>query len=51
MPQADQRPIQVLLVEDNPGDARLVRLFLLNAQGGIGPVRLAHAATLAEALA
>ena len=41
-------PIKVLLVEDNPGDARLLREML--AEGYDTPVELIHAERLADAL-
>ena len=42
-------PIRVLLVEDNPGDARLLREIL--AEAGAHRFELTHHTTLAEALA
>lgn len=42
-------PIDVLLVEDNPGDARLTREMLTDA--GAGQFRVVHAQTLAAAIA
>lgn len=41
--------IDILLVEDNPGDARLVRIML--SEGARAPYRVAEAATLAAARA
>lgn len=41
-------PIDVLLVEDNPGDARLTREMLADA--GSAKFRVAHAATLSDAI-
>ena len=43
----DHAPLHILLVEDNPGDARLVELFLAEAAGPATEVL--HATTLAEA--
>jgi phosphoserine phosphatase RsbU/P len=43
-----QPPLNVLLVEDNPGDARLIQELLLEARGG--EFRASVAATLAQAL-
>ncbi|HLN22675.1 MAG TPA: hybrid sensor histidine kinase/response regulator [Patescibacteria group bacterium] len=45
-----QKTIRVLFVEDNPGDVRLMRLFLLGAEG-IGPIELVHVDCLAAAIA
>ena len=42
------KPINVLLVEDNPGDARLIRLML--AEGGVPGFAVTHVTRLAEAL-
>ena len=42
------KPINVLLVEDNPGDARLIRLML--AEGGVPGFAVTHVIRLAEAL-
>ena len=43
----DHAPLRILLVEDNPADARLVELFLAEASGP--PTEVLCAATLAEA--
>ena len=45
---ADSR-IRALLIEDNPGDARLVREMLRDAGAGHAVVDLAHAGRLADA--
>jgi signal transduction histidine kinase len=50
MSYATQKAIRILFVEDNPGDVRLMRLFLLGAEG-IGPVELVHVDHLAAATA
>jgi signal transduction histidine kinase len=42
-------PVRILLVEDNPGDARLLRETLREAEGF--PFELSHAARLADAAA
>jgi signal transduction histidine kinase/CheY-like chemotaxis protein len=47
--QQPARATRVLLVEDNPGDADLVRLSLEGAQSG--PFEIDHASRLSEALA
>ena len=44
----DAPQLVVLLVEDNPGDARLIRIML--AEPGYAPVRLVHVDRLAAAL-
>ena len=49
MKDGNHRAIRILLVEDNPGDARLVRYLLAEAEG-IGPVDLTHADRLSIAL-
>ena len=41
--------ITALLIEDNPGDARLIELALMDAQGG--PIELVRAELLADGLA
>jgi phosphoserine phosphatase RsbU/P len=43
-------PIRALLIEDNPGDARLIREMLRDAGGGLAAVTLAHADRLAPGL-
>jgi signal transduction histidine kinase len=43
-------PIHALLIEDNPGDARLIREMLRDAGGGHAAVELAHADRLALGL-
>jgi signal transduction histidine kinase len=43
-------PIRALLVEDNPGDARLIREMLRDASGGHAAVELAYADRLALGL-
>lgn len=43
-----ERPVDVLMVEDNPGDARLVREALAEAEAG--EFRLTHVRHLDEAL-
>jgi diguanylate cyclase (GGDEF)-like protein len=43
---AEQKTVHVLLVEDNPGDARLVQELLAEANG---PFHLTHVATLTDA--
>ena len=46
------REIDILIVEDNPGDARLVQIALCEGEGSLGPgVRTQIATNLAEALA
>lgn len=49
MRDGNDRPIRVLLIEDNPGDARLVRYLLAEADG-IGAVVMTHADRLSTAL-
>jgi signal transduction histidine kinase len=44
-------PIRALLVEDNPGDARLIREMLRDAGAGHAAVELAHTVRLALGLA
>ena len=44
----DAPQLVVLLVEDNPGDARLIRIML--AESGYAPMRLVHVDRLAAAL-
>ena len=44
-----EAPVRILLVEDNPGDARLLRETLREAEGF--PFELAHAINLADAAA
>ena len=54
MSRMDDRPIRVLLVEDNPGDARLIREALKDAEAidSAGPTfQLVRAERLADALA
>ncbi|HWK90332.1 MAG TPA: response regulator, partial [Longimicrobium sp.] len=46
--QPSAPPIRVLLVEDNPGDARLIRVYL--AEAGPPGFEVAHADRLAPAL-
>ncbi|HEV2734975.1 MAG TPA: hypothetical protein VGV85_09040, partial [Longimicrobiaceae bacterium] len=48
-PGEGNRSIEVLLVEDNPGDARLLRETLREAEGF--PFELAHASRLGDAAA
>jgi DNA-binding NarL/FixJ family response regulator len=43
-------PIRALLIEDNPGDARLIREMLRDAGGASAAVVLAHADRLAPGL-
>ena len=43
-------PIRVLLIEDNPGDARLIREMLRDAGGALAAVELANADRLAVGL-
>jgi len=43
-------PIRALLIEDNPGDARLIREMLRDAAGGHAEVELAHADRLSTGL-
>jgi signal transduction histidine kinase len=43
-------PIRALLIEDNPGDARLIREMLHNARGTLVAVELGHADRLAAGL-
>ena len=43
-------PIRALLIEDNPGDARLIREMLRDAGGASAAVELAHADRLAPGL-
>ena len=43
-------PIRALLIEDNPGDARLIREMLRDAAGGHAQVELAHADRLSLGL-
>ena len=40
--------MKILLVEDNPGDVRLIRIYL--AEAGMAAFELAHADRLAEGL-
>src|SRR5688572_15786294 len=47
MNTASARPLRVLLLEDNPGDARLVREYLKEARGET--LDIDHAASLAQA--
>src|SRR5215813_640167 len=42
--------IRVLLIEDNPGDARLIREMLRDAGGGEQDVQLSHADRLSSGL-
>jgi hypothetical protein len=42
--------IGALLIEDNPGDARLIREMLLDARGGPATVELAHTGRLSLGL-
>ncbi len=44
------RPIQVLLIEDNPGDARLVEILLGDVSSQTTRFLVRHAATLADGL-
>ena len=44
----DNAPIKVLLVEDNPGDARLAQEVLADA--GSGRFEVVHAVRLSDAL-
>ena len=37
IPKEACRPIEILMVEDNPGDVRLVRDYHRSPQGGQGP--------------
>jgi DNA-binding NtrC family response regulator len=45
----DSKPIRVLLVEDNPGDARLVQELL--SEGIAAPAAVKHVASAADAMA
>jgi EAL domain-containing protein (putative c-di-GMP-specific phosphodiesterase class I)/DNA-binding NarL/FixJ family response regulator len=47
-PQTQNRPVEVLLVEDNPGDARLIQETL--RQHGDGEFNLVHESCLQDAL-
>jgi signal transduction histidine kinase len=44
------RPIRALLIEDNPGDARLIQEMLRDAGGAYAPVQLEHTDRLAGGL-
>jgi phosphoserine phosphatase RsbU/P len=46
----NDQPIRALLVEDNPGDARLIREMLREARAGHAVVQLTHADRLAAGL-
>src|ERR1700683_2631383 len=46
--EMDDEPFEVLLVEDNPGDARLIKELL--HEGGERDLRLTHVTSLREAI-
>lgn len=46
--RVDERPLEILLVEDNPGDARLIHEYLADARDA--SFELTHVDRLAPAL-